>query len=224
MSPEEREGRLRDSALALIETEADTDAPVVWLEGCLADAAPPAALAGRVLDELRPVAAVRDAVTRFADAHLAGRRVVGVHVRHGNGGNVLGHAPYWADEDRALAAVADAIARARTALGGAARVFLATDSRRVAERLGAAVPGVVTRPKHFRPDGQGELHRGPFRVVGAHDALVEMLLLARADLLVRFPPGSYFSRWASLARLRAVPARVPPEPVPGGGVLDPVIE
>jgi hypothetical protein len=224
MTSEHREDVLRQAALARLRSGAEVAEPVVFLEGCLVDAAPEPATCRQLLDELRPVAGVREAVERFARAHFAGRRVVGVHVRHGNGGDVLGHAPYWADEDRALATVARAIDRARAELGGDPVVFLATDSRRVADRMAAAVPGLTVRAKHFRPDGQGELHRGPFRVAGAADALAEMLLLARADVLVRFPPGSYFALWASLARAAGPGARRPRAPTPVGEPLGAVIE
>ena len=77
-------------------------------------------------------------------------------------------------------------------------VFLSTDSGEIEALLMRVLPGVVTRPKRFRPAGAGELHLGPDAVEGLGDALVDMLLLGEVDRLVRFPPGSSFSFWGSV--------------------------
>jgi hypothetical protein len=68
----------------------------------------------------------------------------------------------------------------------------------VQRALCTTIPGVITRPKAFRPPGAGELHCGPDGDQTRDDALVEMLLLAEATALVRYPPGSFFSFYAAV--------------------------
>jgi len=68
------------------------------------------------------------------------------------------------------------------------------------------VPGVIWRSKLFCKPGEGELHRSRDASLGRDDALVELLLLAECDALIRYPPGSFFSFYAAVMK----PPRVPP--------------
>jgi hypothetical protein len=123
----------------------------------------------------------------------------------------MAHARYWADEIEALARCVRAIREARSELGPDAAVFLACDAGRVEAHVRKAIPDLVTRPKLFKAEGRGELHNGVrySEVQGAHDALIEMFLLARSATLVRYPPGSYFSFYASAFVARQIS---PPPP------------
>ncbi len=76
-------------------------------------------------------------------------------------------------------------------------VFLCTDSRVVQEFVSKSIGNVVSYEKKFGEDGSRELHE-ELPVETAEATLIEMFLLARSDILVRFPPGSWFSHYASL--------------------------
>lgn len=214
----------RDAAVDLIRRRRDVDAPTVVFDACINHALPSAAASRRVLRQLVPVAAVQDAVGAFHAEQLGKRRVVAVHVRHSNGADLASdHTPYWIDEDAALDRCVRAALQANARLGGDAIVFLATDSPAVVDAFRARVPDVVVRPKLFRRRGAGELHTWPLGFATRTDALVDLLLLARGHALVRFPPGSFFSFYASVmkpAPPRGIPRGV--ETCPGGR-LAPVI-
>jgi len=202
----------REAAVALVASGADVEAPVVVFDGCLNDAVPSHEACRRVLGALRPRARIAEAVAAFEERYLVGRPIVAVHVRHGNGGNIGAHARYWASPPAALGRVIGAtlwaVRAMRSEAGVDPVVFVCTDSRPVEALLQQALPGVVTRPKTFRPPGAGELHLWDRRLTSLMDATVEMLLLARSDVLVRFPPGSFFSFWGVVMKR---PPRVPPD-------------
>lgn len=202
------------AAVALIEAGTDVAAPVVVFDGCIAPAAPPVTVARQHLHALRVHEPFVASVGAFRDRCFAGRPVVGVHVRHGNGGAIGGHAHWWKRPGASLLVIADAIRVATAALrrrvGGEPVVFVATDSAPVEEVLRRLLPAVVTRPKRFHPPGAGELHRGFGAAGDLDDALVEMLLLAEVDVLLRYPPGSYYSYWGATMK-RASPIETPPD-------------
>jgi hypothetical protein len=202
----------RDAAVALVRAGVDVAAPTVVFDGCINDALPPPERCRNVLDQLRPVAPVRAEVEAFREAHFSGRPVVAVHLRHGNGGFIGDHCPYWANFEAAIDRCAAAARDACAALGGDAVVFLATDARAAADAFLARLPQTVLRRKFFRRPGDGELHLWPLAFVSRAEAMVDMLLLAECDALVRFPPGSFFSFYGSLMK-RASP--------PGAGCAGP---
>jgi hypothetical protein len=190
----------RDAAVMLVRASEDVAAPTVVFEGCINDALPSAARCREVLAQLRPVARVRAEVEAFRAAHLDGRHVVAVHLRHGNGGDIGGHARYWTDFHAAIESCAAAARDAVAQLGGDAVVFLATDAQPAAEAFRALVPETVVRSKFFRRPGDGELHWWPLAFVSRLEAMIDLLLLAECDALVRFPPGSFFSFYASVMK------------------------
>jgi hypothetical protein len=207
----------RDAAVALVRSGGDVTAPTVVFDGCINDALPSDARCREVLAELRPVAGVRAEVEAFRSAHLDGRPVVGVHLRHGNGGEIGNHARYWTDFDAAIKRCAAAATNARARLGRDAVVFLATDAQPAAEAFLALVPDAVTRSKFFRRPGDGELHLWPLGFVSRVGAIVDLLLLAECDALVRFPPGSFFSFYASVMKRRP-PSAMPHQQIDPDGV------
>jgi hypothetical protein len=157
-----------------------------------------------VMSALRPLSPVGRAVAAFRDEALAGAPFIGLHMRHGNG-TVSGHAPYWESFEAALARCERAVrlARerlAREGLGQHVPVLLCTDSLEVQQAIHQRLPGIVERPKEFRPPGAGELHVGADSYRRRDDALVEMLLLAQASALIRYPPGSFFTFYATATR------------------------
>lgn len=189
----------RAAAVALIEAGVDVAAPVVVFDGCLNDAVPSPDRCRRVLSDLRPRARIAEAVAEFEACHLAARPVVAVHVRHGNGGALGGHARFWVSPQSALIQVVGAALRAvhavRAATGADPVILLCTDSPPVEKALRQALPGIVTRPKAFP-----RLVAGDQPPTSFEDSAVDMLLLARSDVLIRFPPGSFFSFWGAVMK------------------------
>lgn len=213
----------RDAAVALIRGGGDVEAATVVLDGCINHALPSAQRCRAVLADLRPVGQVRAEVEGFSTEHLAGRPVVAVHLRHANGGAIGDdHDPFWADFDAAVDRCAAAARGALERLGDEAVVFLATDATVAADAFLARLPEAVARPKFFRREGDGELHAWQLGFVTRAEALIDMLLLAEGDALVRFPPGSFFSFWASLMKRRP-PAGSSPVQSTEAGPLAPLV-
>ena len=195
----------RDAAVVLIRTGDDVAAPTVIFDACINDGIISLAEARRFLDALRPVPHIAAHVVAFRDTHLRPGPAIGLHVRHGNGGDT-GHASYWASFDAAIARCQRAIDMARAEIGSDAVVLLCTDSSDVQRALAERVPGVLWRNKLFRNPGEGELHLWHEASLGRDDAMVELLLLAECDALIRYPPGSFFSFYSAVMK----PSRVPP--------------
>ncbi len=213
--------RERDAAAALIRSGVDVRAATVVFDGCLDDALPDRADCRAVLQGLTPVPEIGDRVAAFASEHLDDRPVVAVHIRHGNQPVAPGdHARHWTDATAVLERCATAAQLAAEHLGDEAVVFLATDSPEVEEAFTARVPQAVTYPKFHRPAGTGELHKWPLAFVTRIEATTEMWLLAKATALVRFPPGSYFSFYASVMKQRGDDR----EPVAGEQIGHPRVE
>ena len=206
-------GESGQTALAVRQIDAghDVDQSVVVFDGCLSAAAPSLEQCRSIFRDLRPRPQLTAAVRSFAEARLRPRPVLAVHVRHGNGGDIMGHGPHWARPHRTLVDLLRltqaAQRRLADATGADPCVLVCTDSPEVQAAFTTVVPGAVVRPKVLRPVGSGELHRGPGAERGLVDAAVEMMLLAEADVLVRFPAGSFFSTWGAVLK-RAPPVAV----------------
>ncbi len=190
----------RDAAVALIRSGQDVDAHTVVFDTCVNDGVWSRGDAHRFLCGLKPVASVQAMVDAFQAAYLRPEPMIGLHMRHGNGGDIMGHAPYWDSFEDAIARCCRAIDLARARLGSEAPVFLCTDSADVQLAIRDRVPGVICRDKRFRESGEGELHFGRHAALGRDDALTEMLLLAKCDVLIRYPPGSFFSFYAAVMK------------------------
>ncbi len=164
----------------------------VVLRGCIAPADPKRPVIGALLRKLRLQPRLAAAVESSRQALLGDGPSIGVHLRHGNGGDIMAHAAFW-DDGLAVQRVIQAVQRARNALGGDTPVLLATDSAEVRDVVCALVPGVHTFAKQFRAPGAGELHRWVEAPSTLDAAVVEMWLLGHTTALVRMPPQSYFS-------------------------------
>lgn len=195
----------RDDAVALIRSGGDVSSPTVVFRACINDGVVAFDDARRFLGELCPVAAVRNEVESFWRSAEPGVPWIGLHVRHGNGGNILGHAASWRSFAEAVERCALAVAEARRHLGDRAPVLLCTDSVDVENAARKAIPGLVCRPKAYRRSGRGELHAGRAAPGGLNDAMTEMLLLAGCRALIRYPAGSFFSFYAAVMKPSGAP-------------------
>lgn len=135
----------------------------------------------------------------FTESHFRGKKVIGVHIRYYNQSMQLSdHTKYWLDRPKALSECLDKIRRAAAGLAESEYVvFLCTDSRIVHDFIIRSVRNVVTYEKVFGRDSSKELHEEIPKETAAA-TVIEMFLLAKSDVLVRFPPGSWFSHYASL--------------------------
>ena len=153
------------AGVALLQSGADPDESVVVLDGCLSEAMAPPDDFRRFAASLRPRDEFTDPVSAFVAEQLTPGPIVGVHVRHGNGGDIQGHAAHWTEPTRTLfdliRVVQSVRSRVQSAVGAAPRILLCTDSVEVEQAIRSALPGVVARPKALPPAGSGELHRGP---------------------------------------------------------------
>ncbi len=140
---------------------------------------------GEFYRRLVPVAAVRERVAQLG-RELAGRPVVGVHIRRTDLVLVAGDTP------EQISPTALFVRRMRELVDAdpSTLFFLATDDRAEAERLLAEFPGrILTR-------AETEARRDT--VDGMCDALVDWLMLARTQRIVR-SAGTSFSREAAIA-------------------------
>ena len=191
-----RESERREAEIdAIVENLSGVKSRVLVTQGCYApnDEVRPFFDAVRLAPRLAKIA------DEFAEANFAGKKVIGAHVRHYSAHlPVSGHTPYWNDWARGLKACLEGIGMARDMAGEGERViFLSTDSRPVEEMITRSFGGVVTYRKPFGRDFGGELH-DELPVETADASVLEMFLLARSDVLFRYPPGSWFSYYASL--------------------------
>lgn len=213
----------REAAVELIQTRKDRPEPVIVFDACINDGIVRFEDAHEFFRALQPVDAVAEAVEAFRRQQFGGAALVGLHIRHGNGGDIMGHMRFWSSFDDAIARCLRCVAQAREKLGQNAPVFLCTDSVEVEEALTARVPNLITRPKQFRPPGQGELHLHSSAWQSRDDTLAEMLLLAHTQALIRYPPGSFFSLYAAVMKPRTGP---PPatlyDLLSGAGEADPL--
>jgi hypothetical protein len=149
------------------------------------------------LSTLRPTASIAALTAAFRETNLGSGPVIGLHIRHGNGGRT-GHSASWRSFDASIERCRRAVSLARKRVGRDAVVFLCTDSVAVEEAVRRVIQDVVCRTKTFRELGTGELHTWSQAHEGRDDAMVEMLLLAGCDALIRYPPGSFFTFYAAV--------------------------
>ncbi len=205
-----RESERREAEIdGIVNGLADVEPGILVTQGCYGPK-----------DELRPFFdAVRlaprlaETADDFAAENFTGKKVIGVHVRYyGPHLPVSNHTPYWREWKPGIKACIDGINKARDMAGGGEKViFLSTDSRPVEQLLTRSVRGVVTYKKPFGRDFGGELH-DELPAETAEASAIEMFLLARSDVLFRYPPGSWFSHYASLYAGRVLTVGPPASP------------
>jgi hypothetical protein len=159
-------------------------------------------IARKALREELPLnARVRDRIEEFAAASWP-ERVVGVHVRYTDRTTDLG---------KLEAATKEQLRRVP-----GAKVFLATDNRRVEEEYKRQFGDVLTTPKWFPPEG-AVMHQNEAcadLVANGVEALTDMYLLARCDALV------YASR-STFSEISRLISRIPNERVTDVDRLEP---
>lgn len=132
----------------------------------------------------------------FLDRHFSGKKVIGVHVRHGNGER--GH---FRQAGRSIADMSSLIEMVKRIIAPYANsettLFLATDSQLVIDAFRLVFPNLVTREQwRPAPDAGGNLHLGSEcpqgEVANAANAWIDMNLLACCDVTL-FARGSHMN-------------------------------
>jgi hypothetical protein len=191
----------RDDADVMIRAGEDVSARTVVLDSCINDGSAPLDEMRSYLGALCPLDHIADTVSAFR-RQLGSGLVIGLHIRHGNGGDVMDHARYWDSSRAAIDRCMRAVTNATAQLGTAATLLLCTDSIEVERAVRDVIPDVVCRPKLYRPPNDGELHGWHGAPLVREDAMVEMLLLAECEVLIRYPPRSFFSFYAAVKHRR----------------------
>jgi Nodulation protein Z (NodZ) len=83
----------RDLAVDLIRKRQDVPAPTVVFDACINDGLVNLEDARAFFDDIEPTPSIHERLSRFGKGIQA---AIALHVRHGNGANIMGHAPYWA--------------------------------------------------------------------------------------------------------------------------------
>ncbi len=150
-------------------------------------------------DSLKLNPEFQEKIDGFAEKNFKNKKVIGVHIRYYNRNMAYSdHTRYWRDQVKALCTCLDKIKEAAVGLEQSDYVvFLSTDSSLVHDFLSQSVENVVFYEKDFGSDFSKELHQ-ELPVETAASTVIEMFLLAKSDILVRFPPESWFSYYASL--------------------------
>ncbi|QHO77758.1 nodulation protein NodZ [Bradyrhizobium sp. CCBAU 051011] len=202
--PDEQIFRERDELSELFQAEYDSEANTVVCDACLMWRCDQDA-ERQIFRSIKPRPEIQARIDALYQEHFEGRSVIGVHVRHGNGEDIMGHTPYWADPELALRQVCTAIDAAKAlSHRGPVRVLLCTDSAQVLHKLSGLFPDLFTIPKRFQADQAGPLHSAALGADGGISALIEMYLLGRCDTVIRFPPTSAFTRYARLFAPRII--------------------
>ena len=183
----------------LIRRGLDTSAPTVAFRACVNDGVVSFNDARDFLEGLQITASVAANVENFMRHAGPPRPWIGLHVRHGNGGKIGGHANSWVSFSSAIDRCSLAVGEARRRHGDVP-VLLCTDSIDVEMAARKAIPNLFVRPKRYRRSGKGELHAGRSSPDGLDDALTEMVLLSKCETLIRYPAGSFFSWYPAVMK------------------------
>jgi hypothetical protein len=170
----------------------------------LAYASKPNSIPHRFIRQLVLRREYRGIVQEFKRRHFGGKRVVGIHVRHGNGerGDFAEKQRQIADLSKLLDNVERAITTSMKATLGEISVFLCTDSDIVVAEVEKRIPNLITRPQ-WRPQANTgcSLHLGHLcpggKIENAANAAIDMFLLGSCDYLAQVGEGSWFTKVAA---------------------------
>lgn len=179
-------------------------------------------------DALQLVPGLRSLADEFAMANFHRKKVIGVHIRYYNQNlRWSGHTNFWLDPEMALKMCEEKINEAIYRLSSPDHyttgewewkkhtsimkaedpngrqsssdylIFLTTNSAWVHDAIKRRYENVITYEKSFGSHGSKEMHV-EVPVETATASAIEMFLLAKTDIMVRYPPESWFSHYASL--------------------------
>jgi hypothetical protein len=151
-------------------------------------------------DELKLKPEFQVLVDDFAEKHFKNKTVIGLHIKYYDKTMPKSnHTQYWLDPQESLNIIKEKIKGVIQKINSSDYIiYLATDSVIVQDFLKEHFDKIVTYNKAFKIEYSQSQHlKLTDEAVTA--ALVEMFLLAKSDILYRFPPsGSWFSHYGSL--------------------------
>lgn len=142
---------------------------------------------------ISPLPHIRDRIDSYCEREFRSRKVIGVHLRHGNG-EKLGH---QRDElaARSVGMLSDSIiTRIRQVWGEDVKIFVCSDSNEFREDLCGKWPDSCHYGSRVGTARNGPIHRPDGGLTNAEDAVAEMWLLGRCHGIVYNP--SWFSHYA----------------------------
>lgn len=150
--------------------------------------------------ELRLNSKLEKTVNSFAEKHFKNKTVIGVHIRYYDKKMPLSnHTKYWLEPEKSLKIIEEKLNEVIDKLAGKEYIiYLATDSKEVQDYLKANFDNIVKYDKEFGTRDNMELH-DELPVETATASLIEMFLLTKSEVMLRFPPtGSWFSHLGSI--------------------------
>ena len=182
----------RMEIMNLVLSGQDRPEDVIVMDHCLVWSSMMAtSLSRSFFSSLIPSSAVRERVDKFFNQSKLSRPLLGVHIRHGNGGDIMNHKKAW--ENYSIADCASDISKVVGQNPEVKSVFLATDSISVQDAICNEMEHVYHYQKYFREAGEGELHFAQVNTDVLLDAMADLLILADCEAILGFPEGSYFS-------------------------------
>lgn len=154
---------------------------------------PPVASQAEMFKCISPLPHLSDRIDSFHERELRDRKVIGVHLRHGNGERLGQQRDDLAT--RSVEGLSDLmIARIRQVWGGDVKVFVCSDSHEFRDAFCRKWPQSCHLGSTIGMAGTGPIHRALSGLKNAEDAVAEMWLLARCHGIVYNP--SWFSHYA----------------------------
>lgn len=181
----------------IIKQSRDVNSKVLIFDGCYGFLKKETEL---FFKELRLNSKLEKMVDSFSDKYFINKTVIGVHIRyydkkmpHSN------HSKYWFEPKKSLESIREKLNEVINKLEGKEYIiFLATDSKEVQDYLKTNFDKVVKYDKEFGTHDNMELH-DELPVETAAASLIEMFLLTKCEIMLRFPPtGSWFSHLGSI--------------------------
>lgn len=139
-------------------------------------------------------------VNNFAEKNFKDKTVIGIHVRYYDKTMpVSNHTQYWLEPDKSLESIKENLDKTIQDIDGKDYIiYLATDSEEVQDYIKQNFDNVVKYEKEFGTQENLELH-DELPVETASASLIEMFLLTKSDIMLRYPPsGSWFSHLGSI--------------------------
>ncbi|MEZ5194844.1 MAG: nodulation protein NodZ [Bacteroidales bacterium] len=181
----------------LIEQSRDVNSKLLIFDGCY----------GFLVDETEPFflqlqlnPKLSQRVDEFVEKHFKDKSVIGIHIRYYDKTMpVSNHTQYWLEPEKSLESIKDKLNEVIDGLTGKDYIiYLATDSKEVQDYINQNFDKVVKYKKEFGTHDNLELHdERPVETASA--SLIEMFLLTKSEIMLRFPPsGSWFSHLGSI--------------------------
>lgn len=150
-------------------------------------------------DSIKPNSFLANEIENFKLEHFANKKVIGLHIRYYNKNLVKSnHTQFWTNEEKSLDLIDEKLRGAISMVGeNDFVIFLSSDSILPVDFIKSNFTNVVMYTKKFGKDISKELHQ-ELPVETANASIIEMFLLAESDILIRYPPNSWFSYYASL--------------------------